>query len=178
MSDKVIVSKNRYKYKLYPVPQFNFEGIFHKSYHFPSSDVYSQNMTFWQTFRINEKVYGIKMKGTRDVDNPVVERVIYSRTPLSDSIASEILSEIEYRFDMKTDLNEFYNEFGSNDILAPVIERWRGMRISAHESLYEFLVITTVLQNATVRCSVQMLKNLFKKYGVIVVFDNRKLLVF
>ena len=60
MSDKIITLKNRYKYKLYPVPQFNFEGTFHKSSHFPSSDVYSQNMTFWQTFRINEKVYGLK----------------------------------------------------------------------------------------------------------------------
>ena len=49
------------------------------------------------------------------------------------------------------------------------------MRVSAGESLYEFLVLATVLQNATVRRSVQMLENLFNRFGSVVSFDRKEL---
>jgi 3-methyladenine DNA glycosylase/8-oxoguanine DNA glycosylase len=42
-------------------------------------------------------------------------------------------------------------------------------------SLYEYLVIAIVLQNATVRRSVQMLQALFERYGTLVRFDRRTL---
>ena len=42
-------------------------------------------------------------------------------------------------------------------------------------SLYEYLVIAIVLQNATVRRSVQMLQALFEGYGTLLRFDRREL---
>jgi 3-methyladenine DNA glycosylase/8-oxoguanine DNA glycosylase len=42
-------------------------------------------------------------------------------------------------------------------------------------SLYEYLVIAIVLQNATVRRSVQMLQALFQRYGTRLQFDGRDL---
>ena len=42
-------------------------------------------------------------------------------------------------------------------------------------SLNEYLVIAIVLQNATVRRSVQMLRALFEGYGILVKFDGREL---
>lgn len=41
-------------------------------------------------------------------------------------------------------------------------------------SLYEYLIIAIVLQNATVRRSVLMMQTLFERYGTEVEFDNQK----
>jgi len=42
-------------------------------------------------------------------------------------------------------------------------------------SLHEYIVIAIVLQNATVRRSVQMLQALFERYGTQLQFDDRVL---
>ena len=52
------------------------------------------------------------------------------------------------------------------------------MRPGHPNSLYEYLIIGIVLQNATVRRSVQMLKALLEKYGTELEFDNKKLWCF
>ena len=77
-----------------------------------------------------------------------------------------------FRFDLGTDLREFERTCGRDRLLAPVLERWRGMRVSAGQSLYEFLVMTTVLQNTVVRRSVQMMAALFGRLGRRVAVDG------
>jgi len=52
------------------------------------------------------------------------------------------------------------------------------MRPVAANSFYETLIIYIVLQNAVVRRSVQMLENLFDKFGKKVKFDNKILSTF
>ena len=52
------------------------------------------------------------------------------------------------------------------------------MKPIAANSLYETLMIYLVLQNATVRRSVQMLENLFERFGEKVRFDGKVLSVF
>ena len=52
------------------------------------------------------------------------------------------------------------------------------MRVSSPYSLYEFLVVTTVLQNTTVRRTIAMLRALFERYGSTVRFDGRELFAF
>ena len=58
--------------------------------------------------------------------------------------------------------------------MRPVLSRWRGMR-NATGPLYESMIIYIVLQNATVRRSVQMLDNLFRAYGSRLHFDGQAL---
>lgn len=170
--------KYRYIKYLYPTPPFNLEGSVCKPSHFLEADLCYENGIYWQTMRFKGGVYGIKMKEIRSVDNPMIEITIYSAKKIDSLLIKQILSEIKFRFDMKADIKEFYNKCCNDEILSPVIERWKGMRVSAHVFLYEFLVITTVLQNATVRRSVQMLDNLFKKYGTTVEFNGQKLYAF
>jgi len=165
-----------YKEQLYPTAPFNFEGTVHKPSHFPETDLCYENKVYWQTIRLKDEVYGMKMRDLGDIHKPIIEVTIYSDRVVDDAlIKQQIIPEIEYRFDMKFDLSEFYEKCKHDKVLAPAVKRWRGMRVSVHASLYEFLVITTVLQNTTVRRSVQMSNNLFQKYGVTVEFDGKKL---
>lgn len=52
------------------------------------------------------------------------------------------------------------------------------MRPGHPSSLYEYLIIGIVLQNATVRRSVQMFKALLENYGTLLEFDGKKLWCF
>src|SRR3989304_9026364 len=63
-------------------------------------------------------------------------------------------------------------------MLGPVVERWRGMRVSASDSLYETLIIFITLQNATVHRTVQMMEALLSTYGTLLEFDGESLYAF
>jgi hypothetical protein len=52
------------------------------------------------------------------------------------------------------------------------------MRPGHPGSLYEYLIIGVVLQNATVKRSVQMFQNLLINFGDVLEFDNKRLLCF
>jgi 3-methyladenine DNA glycosylase/8-oxoguanine DNA glycosylase len=58
---------------------------------------------------------------------------------------------------------------------APVFRRWHGMRGSNPYALYELIIIGVLLQNATVRRTVQMTEALLGAFGTQVSFDRRTL---
>ena len=168
----------RYGVILHPKAPFNFDGTVHKPSHFPSSDNAYEEGTYWQTMRFEDRVLGTRMMGKGSVDEPCVELSIWTAEEIPPDEIKRISNEIEYRFDMRADLSGFYRKFVDDEILGPVLERWRGMRVMANASLYEFLVIATVLQNATVRRSVQMFENLFQRYGSRITYDGKELSVY
>jgi 3-methyladenine DNA glycosylase/8-oxoguanine DNA glycosylase len=165
----------RYDLMLYPIAPFNFDGTVYKPSHFPSSDNAYEEGQYWQTMRFNGRILGTKMVNRGSIDQPRVELSIYATEEIPFDEIKKCADEIEYRFDMKADLSDFYRKFADDEILGPALERWLGMRVMVNASLYEFLVIATVLQNATVRRSVQMLENLFRRYGTRVTYDDKEL---
>ena len=70
---------------------------------------------------------------------------------------------------------DFYRRFETDPELGPVLARWRGMRPPNCSSLYEYLIIAIVLQNATVRRSVNMMQALFENYGTLLSYDGKDL---
>jgi 3-methyladenine DNA glycosylase/8-oxoguanine DNA glycosylase len=168
----------RYEVELHPTPPFSFDGTVHKPSHFPSNDNAYETGSYWQTMRFAGKTFGIKMANRGSVDEPCIQLAVFTAEEMSEDEIQAISDEVAYRFDLQADLSEFYSDYADDDVLGPVLERWRGMRVMASASLYEFLVITTVLQNATVRRSVQMLENLFRRYGSEVAYDGKRLLAF
>lgn len=103
-------------------------------------------------------------------------------------LANCLADEITYRFNLQLDLNPFYERFtrtkapgddtASKSSIVAVIQRWYGMRPANFASLYEYLIIAILLQNATVRRSVNMLQRLFEQYGRWVMFDGREFFAF
>jgi N-glycosylase/DNA lyase len=49
------------------------------------------------------------------------------------------------------------------------------MRVPSLQGLYESLIITVVLQNATVRRTVQMMNALLDNYGILCLFDDKEI---
>lgn len=163
---------------LTPCAPFHFDGTFHKPSYFPSSDLAYQPGHFWQTMRFEGQVFGLRCDNLGIVEQPALRLVIFSDAPVPPAQVERIAAEVAYRYDLFADHTAFYAECGQEEMLAPALRRWRGMRPNSNTSLYEFLVIATALQNAAIRRSIQMIENLFARYGSQVTFDGMTLSAF
>ena len=163
--------------KLRPTVPFHFEGTVFKPSHFPSKDNAFDAGCYWQTVNFRGEPFGIRLTPA-DEDTDTLELAIYGKPKTRSDDLDAIENELHWRFDLDADLTEFSSRFSTDPLLGPAIDRWRGMRVSCAYSLYESLIIAVVLQNATVRRSVQMLDSLFGSYGTIVRFDGRELFAF
>ena len=164
--------------KVKPTKPFVFDPTFHKPGHFTSGDNYWEPGIRWQTWNWQDKQLGIKFSNKGTVNNPLVEIKIYAKDKLSDDFINSFIKEIKYLYNFNLDLSDFYKTFKDDKVLEPVIKKWRGMRPGHQGSLYEYLIIGIVLQNASVRRTVQMFKALLENYGKLLEFDNKKLWCF
>jgi len=132
----------------------------------------------WQTLNFEGKLLGLKMENKGVTDKPTVELTIYSKKELSDEEIEGIAKEVNWRYGFNEDISEYFMKFENDKFLKPVFKRLKGMRNNCTNSLYELLIISIVLQNATVRRTVQMMNNLFSAYGTKLRFDNRELFAY
>ena len=164
--------------KVKPTKPFTFDPTFHKPDHFTSGDNYWEAGIRWQTWNWRGKCLGIKFSNKGTAANPLVEIKIYAKEKLSADFVDSLIEEIKYLYNFNLDLSDFYNIFKNDHFLNPILKKWRGMRPGHPSSLYEYLIIGIILQNASVRRSVQMFKALLENYGTLLDFDGKKLWCF
>jgi DNA-3-methyladenine glycosylase II len=157
--------------ELEPTQPFAFEPTFHKPDHFPSADTCRQRGTRWQTLRFRGRQLGLRI----DDAPPLVRVRIWCDRPLPGAYVDALAAELVWRANLRLDLADFERRFRRDPVLGGPLRRLRGMRPMHLGSLYEYLVIAIVLQNATVRRSVQMLQALLERYGAQLRFDGREL---
>lgn len=109
---------------------------------------------------------------------PKIRVSVFSKKKLSLKLIESLKQEIIWRYNLGLNLSEFYKEVGKDPLLKPVIKRFYGLRPMHAGSLYEYLIIAIVLQNATVRRSVSMMQTLFENYGTLLEFAGEKLWCF
>lgn len=160
--------------ELRPTPPFHFDGTVHKPSHFPSRDNAWEPGTLWTTQRMGDDLFGLKLQDAGSVDAPLVRMTIFADRPLPDRVIAAAGDKVVDNLEFNLDLAPFNALLEGDKLMQPVLHRWRGMRNTAGP-LYESLVIYIVLQNATVRRSVQMLDNLFAAYGTLLHFDGQTL---
>lgn len=156
-----------------PLAPFNYKNTIYNPSHFPAPTEAYENGTWYQTMRFENQVLGLKMENQGTVIKPKIKLKIYSLEKLDKNYLNKLIQEIEYRFELDLDLSEFNQKFKNDKILGPVIRRRLGSRSKCGYSLYESLMVYIVLQNATVRRTVQMMNALLEKYGEMVSFDGR-----
>ena len=163
---------------LYPKPPYNFDAVLHKPSHFPSSDNEWEKGKYWITMLWQGKYLGLKLENKGTVNKPKIKLTVYSKELLSKEYKKSLIIEIDWRFNLKSDISEFSKKFKKDKVLGPLLTKWKGMKPVAANSFYETLIIYIVLQNATVRRTHQMLENLFEKFGKKIKFDNKFFLLF
>lgn len=164
--------------EIVPTSPFHFNSTFYKPGHFPSSDTRWEPGKRWQTMLWRGKPLGLVIENVGDVEIPMIFLYIYSNGPLQHAFVSSIVQEIKYRYNLKLDLQNFYDTFYKDAQLSPIFLKFRGLRPMHSGSLYEYLIISIVLQNATVRRSVSMMQALFEKFGTPLIFDKKEFYCF
>lgn len=161
-----------------PTAPFAFDPTFHKPDHFTSGDNYWEPGVKWQTLNWKGECLGLKYEAKGTINAPRIKISIYSTNSLSKDFIDSLIDEVKYRYNLNLHLKDFYIKFMDDKVLGQIISRWKGMRPGHQSSLYEYLIIGIVLQNATVRRSVQMFKALLENYGTELEFDGKKLWCF
>ncbi|OGG19626.1 hypothetical protein A2721_03065 [Candidatus Gottesmanbacteria bacterium RIFCSPHIGHO2_01_FULL_47_48] len=161
-----------------PTAPFNFDATFFKPAHFASGDNFWERGVRWQTFRWQGKNLGVVFRNAGIVEKPKIAVEIWNGEKLVKRFVEEFVREIVYRYNLDFGLTEFYREFSRDKVLGPAIKRIYGMRPGHQDSLYEYLIIGVVLQNCTVRRSIQMMQALFESYGTLLEFDDKELWCF
>jgi len=175
---RTITLKHKTSVTITPRAPYNFNANVHKPSHFPSSDNDWEKDKHWITMVWQNKKLGLKLENKGTVAKPKIKLTVYSTTKLTKEYIKNLVKEIRWRFNFDQDISEFCAKFKNDKFLGPAIKKWKGMKPIAANSLYETLVIYLVLQNATVRRTVQMLENLSVKFGKKVKFDNKILSTF
>ncbi len=165
------------KFTLTPKPPFHFDGTFYKPSHFPNKLKMDdwESGAYWQSLRMDGKLYGLKIENSGSVAKPKLKVSIYSNRNLVAQEVEKLKREISWRFELNTDLREFNALAKKDERFYPVFKKWMGMRNASQYTLYELLIIAITLQNATVRRSQQMLDALLKKFGTKLVFDGKEM---
>ena len=156
-----------------PTAPFNFDTTFHKPDHFPTSDNAWQPGIRWQTMLWQGEYLGLKFENRGTLVKPRVRLSVWSKEQLARTFVDGLVTEIVYRYNLRLDLTEFNRQFRADPQLGPIIRQWRGMRPFSAGSLYEYLIIAIMLQNCTVRRSVNMMQALYEKYGTLLKYDGR-----
>ena len=154
-----------YTLNITPTYPFDFNSTFHKPDHFTTGDNYWEPGIRWQTWFWEKEQLGLVFKDKSKKNNPEIEIDIWNTNKLEKNTIDSLTDEITYRYNLNLDLIPFYKQFKNDKTLGPIIKNWEGMRPGHPSSLYEYLIIGIVLQNATVKRSVQMFQALLEKYG-------------
>jgi 3-methyladenine DNA glycosylase/8-oxoguanine DNA glycosylase len=170
--------KKAFDRQLQPSAPFDFDSTFHKPDHFTSGDNAWQPGTRWQTWRCQDHTLGLKFQNEGTLENPRLQVTGYAAHALDDSLVESLMAEVSYRYNLRLDLGGFYQAFEKDAVLGPILQRWQGMRPGHPSSLYEYLIIGIVLQNATVRRSIQMFSTLLEHYGTLLEYDDHALWCF
>jgi len=165
----------RHVLELCPTAPFNFDASLHKPDHFPSADNAWTPGVRWQTMRWQDVLLGLKLEGRGTVDRPSIALSIWAERELEPAFLEGLKAEIVYRYNLDLDLSEFTACFAGDPTLGPILETWRGLRPLSPGSLYEYLIVAIVLQNAVVRRSIQMMQALFEAYGTRLAYDGKEL---
>ena len=168
----------RHVVDLYPMAPMHFDASMHKPDHFPSADNRWTTGVRWQTMRWRGVPLGLAFEGRGTVDRPHIALSVWSEHELEPSYLASLKDELVYRYNLDLDLSAFYARFADDPMLGPAIDRWRGMRPLSPGSLYEYLIVAIVLQNAVIRRSVSMMQTLFEAYGTLLAFDGQELYCF
>jgi len=162
-----------------PIAPFDFDKTVYNPSFFPTPDHFFKSGKYWQTMRLDKKILGFRLENLGTIKAPKVRVCLFAKSSLKPKEAETALAKISWQFGFDEDLNEFYKEFKKDKILSPLFKEYLGMRSNSGEiGLYYSLQVYIVLQNATVRRTVQMMNNLLEKYGKKVRFDNKELYAF
>lgn len=174
MNKKSVKLTFKEELEIIPTFPFHFDSTFYKPAHFPSQDTKWESGKRWQTMFWEDTQLGLIFKKSGASAKPRVKVDIFSAKKLAPAFLEKLKQELIWRYNLNLDLKHVYEIVKNEPVLKEAVRRFHGLRPMHSGSLYEYLIIAIVLQNATVRRSVYMMQALFERYGTLLEFDSQQ----
>ncbi len=152
----------------YKIP-FSFEKTFYNPSHFKSGLELYENGIYYMSINFKNTRLGLKFS----CKNKKLFLNVFSKKTLNNLFINDLIEEINYRFTLNVDYSIFFDNYRNDKYLKDIINRNYGKHISSMYSLYENLIISTFLQNATIKRTIDMTYNMLSNYGKKIKFDDK-----
>lgn len=172
MSKVIQLSKQAVIY-IEPSMPFSFEGTFLKPSHFSSKLVLNDNGRVYHAIEIGQNTFGVEFFKTESKKQKIGVN-IYAEESITEHVKDSIKLEIVTRYNLDGDIKGFIEKYSNDPVLEGPIKRWSGMRPSVAYSVYGFLMVATMLQNANIKRTVQMTDILLTTYGTKLIFAGKE----
>ncbi len=153
--------------------QFSFEKTLYSPSRFPSRlEFYDKNNPcYYLPLNLEFIIVGVKyyMCGKQLCAD------IFSENELSIEELKKGEKEIRFRLSLDNSYSHFYSKYENDEYLKDIVNRNRGKHKIKIYSLYENLMVSVFLQNATVQRTIRMCQNMLEKYGTLLCFDGIKI---
>ena len=94
----------------------------------------------WKSKRL-----GLFFKECGAIEEPEIDVTVFSKHKLPKDFIDTLIPQIKWRFNFEQDILEFCRKFHNDKMIGPIIQKWRGMKPIAANSLYETIIIYLVL---------------------------------
>ncbi len=158
-----------------PKAPYNFDYSVENPSHYPTPTGDWEPGKLWFTMKWAKSKIGVKFENKGDTDKPEIKVTIYSSKAFD---YKKLIEGLDYRFEWNLDVSEFYKRFKEDDLLKPILKKFRGMHGFCGEDLYDYIMITIFLQNTTAKRTAQMTRTMLERYGTSLEFDGKKLWCF
>jgi len=175
---KIIKLNNKSSLEISPIAPYNFDATVFKPSHYPDSLKIYEKGKYWFALKLNDRIYGIKLKDKGTINHPKIKIDIFSNLKLSQEEINNIINELNFRFEFNKDISDFFKKFKNDKILSRFIKKWYGMHSSCSQDLYGLMMISIFLQNTIIKRTVQMTNAMLEKYGTKVRFDKKEVYSF
>ncbi len=162
-----------------PLPPFDFNLTVKKPAGwnlFNSSEVY-EDKVLWSAARIRGRLVGLKIKSFGTVERPRIVTTVFARGVFSGAEKGDFRDTLEALLGVNENLRGFYSFARKDPILRHVVEDLYGMHDTQAASLFDSVLLSICLQMARWERSVQMMDAINQRYGDVVEFDEKRLVV-
>lgn len=158
---------------LKPIPPFDFDL---------SASIFSdgdeqirkyEDGKYWQVIRINDKLILIVVKDLGAVDDPKLLVELKSDKKISNSDKNKAKKIIHSLFNLKIDLEPFYEEVKKDKIISKLAIELRGLRSSTTSTVFEALTNAIIGQQISLKVAHSMQRNMIKSFGDILKLNEK-----
>ena len=128
---------------------------------------------FWQVIRINNKLISIVIKSLGAVDKPKLLVELKSNKELSNDDKKKVEEVIYSLFNLKTNLNPFYEEVKNDKIMSKLILALRGLKSPTTSTVFEALIDSIIEQQISLNVAHSIERKVIKSFGEILKLNDK-----
>jgi len=173
----VIIIKKKLKHQItlnYELKQpIDFKKTFYSPTRFKSGlELYDMiNNWYYLPLNLGFDIFGLKFY----MQYQQLSVGVFSEQKLGEVVLEKIRPIIDSIVILDDKFIKFYEKYSQDRFIHNIIQKDKGIYNVRMYSLYEKLIVSTYLQNATVQRTIDMCQNMLDQYGTLLQFDNIEL---